>query len=184
MKNLLLLFSIFIFIGCKKNPDRIEEMSANNGKNYIKKHFKNNSKIKMEVFDKESDLLLTETHFKDSLIIKLIEYYPNRKPKIIAKILEHPNFFNGECYLEDGRKESEGSFFYNYKKGELVRVSDWIFYNPKTLKADSICNYFSNGDISILRKVDRIYQDKIVTIQYYKIKSSKNSDDWEIEKVQ
>lgn len=111
MKNLLLLFSIFIFIGCKKNPDRIEEMSANNGKNYIKKHFKNNSKIKMEVFDKESDLLLTETHFKDSLITKLIEYYPNRKPKIIAKILEHPNFFNGECYLEDGRKESEGSFF-------------------------------------------------------------------------
>lgn len=81
-------------------------------------------------------------------------------------------------------KKAKARFFYNYKKGELVRVSDWIFYNPKTLKADSICNYFSNGDISILRKVDRIYQHKIVTIQYYKIKSSKNSDDWEIEKVQ
>ncbi|KQT18576.1 hypothetical protein ASG31_07625 [Chryseobacterium sp. Leaf404] len=184
MKNLLLLFSVFTLIGCKKNPNRIEEMNANGGKNYIKKHFKNNSKVKLEVFDKETDLVITETDFKDSLIVKLIEYYPNKKPKIIAKILKNPNVFNGECYLENGKKESEGSFFYNYKKGELVRVSDWIFYNPNTQEADSICNYFSNGDISVLTKVDRVSSDKIVTIQYFKIKNSKNSNELEIEKVQ
>jgi len=183
MKNLLLLFPLFILISCKKNPNRIEEMTANNGKNYVKKHFINNSKVKLEVFDSKSNSLLTQTYFKDSLVTKVIDYYTNKKPKVIAKILKKPNFFSGECYFENGKKESEGSYFYNHKKAEFVRVSDWIFYNPETNEADSICNYFSNGEISVLTKVDRIYPKKIVTIQYFKIKNSKDSSHWEIEKV-
>lgn len=127
MKNLLLLFPLFILISCKKNPNRIEEMTANNGKNYVKKHFINNSKVKLEVFDSKSNSLLTQTYFKDSLVTKVIDYYTNKKPKVIAKILKKPNFFSGECYFENGKKESEGSYFYNYKKAEFVRVSDWIF---------------------------------------------------------
>lgn len=145
---------LFFLFSCNKNPNRIEEMTANNGKNYVKKYFENNSKIKIEVYEKKSNLLLTETNFKNETITKLVEFYSNGKPKIVASLLKAPNFFGAKCYLINGKKESEGSFIYNYDEQRLIPISDWIFYNPQTQEADSIGLYFTDGKISVLEKVD------------------------------
>lgn len=52
MHHFSTLLMLFFLFSCNKNPNRIEEMTANDGKNYVKKYFENNSKIKIEVYEK------------------------------------------------------------------------------------------------------------------------------------
>ena len=185
MKNTL-FFILLIFLGCKKNPNRVEEMSANNGSHIVKKYYKNNSKIKMEVYDKNSGKLITITDFDKETITKMVEFHKNNNKKLIATLLKKPNFYSVENYFENGKKESDGSILYNYKKQNLIPVGDWIFYNQNTGEADSIGHYFSDGNISILEEVERMNNTKIEKIKYYEIKPKdtlKNSVNFEIKKI-
>ncbi|MEN2436822.1 hypothetical protein AAH994_15520, partial [Weeksellaceae bacterium A-14] len=187
MKKFLFLIPVFL-IGCKKNPNRVEKMSANNGENIVKKYYKNNSKTKMEVYDKKSGNLLIITEFNKETITKIVEFHPNQNKKLIASLIKSPNFFDVKNYFENGKKESEGSVIYDYKKQKLIPVSDWIYYNPKTSEADSIGHYFSDGNLSFLAEVDRIDNKakKIEKIKYFEIKPKdtlKNSINWEVKRI-
>ncbi|QOW09557.1 hypothetical protein Q73A0000_03850 [Kaistella flava (ex Peng et al. 2021)] len=187
MKYLIIIF-LFTFYACKENPDRVEEMSANNGKNYVKKYFKNNSKSKMEVYDKNTNKLLIVTEFDKETITKIVEFYPNLKKKLIATLLKKPNFFGVKNYSENGKKESEGSLLYNYKKSSLSPVSYWLFYNKQTGEIDSIGHYFSDGDTSVLVDVERIdnKNKKMTKIKYFEAKPKDTLSDsitWEVKRI-
>lgn len=118
----------------------------------------------------------------------MVEFYSNGKPKIVASLLKAPNFFGAKCYLINGKKESEGSFIYNYDEQRLIPISDWIFYNPQTQEADSIGLYFTDGKISVLEKVDSFdsKSKKKVTKRYFEIKPKdtiKDSIIWEVKRI-
>lgn len=189
MRIFTFLFSIFFLFACKENQNRVEELSANNGANYVKKYFKNNSKVKIEVYDKKSEILLTETEFNKNTITKIVQYYSNKKPKIIAKLLKKPNFYSAKLFLENGKKQSEGSFLYNHETQKLLPVSSWLFFNPKTQEVDSIGNYFSDGKISLFAEVNRVdnKNKKITTIKYFDIKLKdsidKDSVTWAVKRI-
>lgn len=187
MKYLIIIF-LFTVYACSKNPNRVEEMSANNGKNYVKKYFKNNSKIKMEVYDKKTNKLLTVTDFEKETITKITEFHSNQKKKLIATLLQKPNFFGVKNYSENGKMESEGSLLFNYKKNILNPVSDWLFYNKQTGEADSIGHYFSDGNVSLLVEVERIdnKNKKITKIKYFEVKQKHTLSDsitWQVKRI-
>jgi len=185
MKYLIIIF-LFTVYACKKDPDRVEEMSANNGKIYVKKYFKNNSKSKMEVYDKNTNKLLTVTEFDKETITKIVEFYPNLRKKLIATLLKEPNYFGVKNYSENGKKESEGSLLYNYKNANLSPVSDWLFYNKQTGEIDSIGHYFSDEETSLLVEVERIENKKITTIKYFEVKPKDTLSDsitWEVKRI-
>jgi len=163
-------------------------MNANNGANIVKNYYKNNSKIKMEVYDKNSGKILTITDFDKGTITEMVEFHTNNNKKLIATILKKPNFFGIKNYFENGKKESEGSVIYDYKKQRLIPVGDWIYYNPKTNEADSIGHFFSDGKISVLAEVERIdnKKKKMEKIKYFEIKPKdtlKDSINWEVKRI-
>ena len=187
MKCWIFLF-LFTFIGCKKNPNRVEKMSANNGENYIKNYFKNNSKIKMEVYSQKDHKLLIVKEFENRSTIKITEFYPNGDKKLIATLLHKPNFFGIKNYSKNGKKESEGSILYNDKTDKLTPVSDWLFFNKQTGEIDSMGHYFSDGNVSLLVEVERISKKdkKIKKIKYFEVMPTdtlRDSITWQIKRV-
>ena len=187
MKIKLFLIPLFL-LGCKKNPNRVEEMYANNGENIVKKYYKNNSKIKIEVSDKSSGKILTITNFDKETITKMVEFHKNNNKKLIAKLLKEPNFFGISNYFENGKKESEGSVIYDYQEQKLIPVGDWIYFNPKRNEVDSIGHYFFDGKTSVFAEVEKIdnRKNKIQKIKYFEIKPKdtlKDSINWEITRI-
>ena len=93
----------------------MEEMTANNGKNYVKKYFKNNSKIKMEVYDKKTNRLLTVTDFEKETITKITTFYSNEQKKLVATLLKKPNFFGVKIIPRMEKRKAKALFFITIK---------------------------------------------------------------------
>ncbi|QIG88642.1 hypothetical protein G6R40_02710 [Chryseobacterium sp. POL2] len=187
MKKNLFLVS-FLLIGCKKNPNRVEEMSVNNGANIVKEYYKDDFKIKIEVYDKNTNKILAITDFDKDTITKMVEFHTNQNKKLVATLLQKPNFFEIKNYFENGRKENEGFVVYNYKSKKIIPVSDWIFYNRKTGEADSIGHHFSDGNISVLAEVEKPDKKKggIQKIKYFEVKPKdtlKGFVNWEVKRI-
>lgn len=165
-------FHILVFlIGCGKNPDRIEEMKANNGLYNVKKYFENNSKIKVEVYDVKNKFLLTRKEFNKGIATKITDYFPNQKVASKATLFKKPNFFNVEVYYRNGKVKSEGTYLYNSKIDKLIPISIWLCYNFKTDKADSILHYITEGNTSIIYQVEKFDENnKITKVKYFDIR--------------
>ncbi|QOW09894.1 hypothetical protein Q73A0000_05715 [Kaistella flava (ex Peng et al. 2021)] len=188
MKLLLILFSTLFLFGCKKNRNRIETMSANGGEYYVKKYFKNNSKTKIEVYRKPSILVYTK-EFENKILTKFVEYYPNKKIKVLAEILHKPDFLNAKTYFQNGKLKGRGSYLYNYETDNALITDYWIYYNANTSEADSIVHYFCDGkNTSIATEVQKIdnKNHKSTKIKYFDVKLKDSVGDflnYELRKV-
>lgn len=162
IKYLILLFLLTCL--CCKEKDRKE---IEKREDYtIEKIMKNDTLISSKTYKNRK--LIWEFFYKNNVINKVVEYYPNKKVKSTSTLIQEPNHYNDISYYENGTIEKEGESDYIKSKGYKLRRGGTIFYT-KNGNIYAMMNFLNDGKREYLTRetqLDTITRKIIKDVKY------------------
>ncbi|WPO81969.1 hypothetical protein SD427_14505 [Chryseobacterium sp. JJR-5R] len=125
MRISILLILIVFLNSCKKEEYTTEEKKQGN---IVQKIIYNHGKITVSK-TYESGILNTELIYDNGVIVKMYQYYSDRKTRSYSYLTKKPNHYVTKFYHKNKKTASEGEGDYFKDKNLYLRRGTWIFYN-------------------------------------------------------
>ncbi|AZA77612.1 hypothetical protein EG347_08830 [Chryseobacterium sp. G0186] len=125
MKTSILLILIVFLNSCQKEKYTTEDKKRGN---LVQKIIYHHGKITASK-TYESGILNTELIYDNGEIVKMYQYYPDRKIQSYSYLIKKPNHYATKFYHKNTKIASEGEGDYFKGKNLYLRRGTWIFYN-------------------------------------------------------